>query len=46
MSAKHETTAETIIIMCSGERLVAGVINENKEPIVVVFQFGIHFVSP
>jgi hypothetical protein len=45
MSAKHDTTAESIIIMCTGVRFVAGVINENKKPIVVVFQFGIHFVA-
>jgi hypothetical protein len=41
MSAKHDTTAESIIIMCTGKRLMTGVINENEKPIVVVLQFGI-----
>ena len=41
MSAKHDTTAESIIIMCTGKRLMTGVINENEKPIVVVPQFGI-----
>jgi hypothetical protein len=45
MSAKHDTTAESVIIMCTGERLVASVINENKKPIVGVFQCIIHFAA-